>query len=716
MRKRRLSLRGGTKFETTQKSGQEVVIRKHDMLDPSARKIPFSVSPEDLEYRSDPKKLHYGGFTWNSEALKALNILNRGEHLVLVGAAGTGKSTLVLDWLQQQIVEGRLPPILQKPDAFYKADGCNPDHPRLKRGSPGFLMGSLAHKVVQRLGTELPQVYSYEYNGTEFTCTVSNNVMTMHKAMEYVPVKGVTSDGDEKTQFRPLRGITNILPDIKLVIIDEGSQIRLDLFHNVISACPDAQIILLGDLAQLGAVAGMSALGLALATTNAVELTQVYRNKGEVLAFCDSIRHGEHVPLEPGKVQSWNNPEYEDKQVQFITYKTPSISQAAANEFCANILLTLITTGKFVMGVDYAAAPQKPTPKADVVEERFGTLAIWERLAEKLDKHYGRHTYYISTKSGPRILGAGDTYYISTELGQQEFMIMGLVSNPKFKGSHVKIPKLYSTRDPSVWDIWWEHEQKPHDMGDLFEGDLDGLFLSPQELAVQEKMKPDADEGMSKSQYTLILLNLGQLVSYVQGVAKSREVASKIVRCVVSELLIQALTLDYAQNMSGIPLTAGEVEDFTLATLTKFGLQDFLLYQDPVDPALWKISKASAIAGMLPSISTTHKLQGSECDTMVYMLHHKCYSATRENMYTACSRARIKPIIICDADSFGHPVCSDPSVYNRVPVIDKLEVKGSSMPQKIIAYKEQLKRMEKDSPEYPYKESLVKFFKGQHTK
>ena len=687
-------------------------------LSPMQLANPFAslLRAELFEHRIEHAALEQIERNWSPEAMEALRILERGENLVLVGRAGSGKTTLVMYWLVGRLLRGGFAPMFQHSATYYKEMRCDPEHTRLLRNSPAFLACSLAHKVVARMMSELPPLYQYKAsNGTLYDVHVWQNVMTAHRALQYRPVRDVVEeeDGSSSTsmRFRPHRGRDNNLKEIQVVYIDESGQTDVSgILRPLMEACPDAQFILTGDLGQLGAVAGVSALGAALPYTNAIELQAIYRNRGDVLEFADMIRDGKPFPLRRGGPIQWFGTE---KRVRFRTYPTQDMPYddyppSAANEYCAQVLFTLIKAGQFTLGVDFALCPQFPKGVKDDeydpsgANDKFGINAIWRILAEKLDMHYGRHTYYISTQSGPRILAAGDTYYVTTSLGgQEEYMVMGFAENPKFVANHGKPPALYNTRDPAIWLHYLQQDQVAggdtfdFDMGDLgWDNGDDGWF---EDQAVNRLLSQDDKDNISesRSQWNVILCNITQLRTFITARLRNPQDVYDLLRYVVAELHQCALAIDYACNVSAAPLSVRQIHEQVEQVFANVHLSGYLDDADASDPVIRDITRTSSIAQMLPSITTIHKSQGSESEKVVLLTHHKARNAGNESLYTGFTRAKQEVLVVCSADTFGAPLLADgtPDKHSaklRKPAIEKRQVAGITLEDKRAAFRKRL--------------------------
>ena len=107
-----------------------------------------------------------------------------------------------------------------------------------------------------------------------------HNVTTIHNLLEYEPeFYWNYEQNKESMRFVPRRTAANPL-DLTHLIIEEASQLDLDLWSKLFSALRrNTQIIFLGDINQLQPVFGASILNYALTQIPVVELTEVYRQK-----------------------------------------------------------------------------------------------------------------------------------------------------------------------------------------------------------------------------------------------------------------------------------------------------------------------------------------------------------------------------------------------------------------------------------------------------
>jgi exodeoxyribonuclease V alpha subunit len=216
---------------------------------------------------------HAGGMSFNAEQLTAIELALQGKSFCLIGAAGTGKTTVTQEIIARLQRASHVSPL---------AD----DTKHLISGNPGIVICGFTNKAVNNIRKKLPE-------------HLQKHCLTIHKLLEYAPVyyEVINDEGLPSTtmRFEPLRNGANPLPHISTIIFEESSMIGTDLYGQVIAALPmpsRTQIIMLGDLNQIPPVFGPSILGFKLAELTTVELTHVYRQAlaSPIISLATAIR------------------------------------------------------------------------------------------------------------------------------------------------------------------------------------------------------------------------------------------------------------------------------------------------------------------------------------------------------------------------------------------------------------------------------------------
>lgn len=222
----------------------------------------------------------YGNIiTYNSKQQEFINLVASGNSCVLIGAAGTGKTTCQKGGVRRLIQSGMAGVI-----------GAT-SHKHLKQGTPGIVICAYTRRSVANIKRNMPE-------------DMRDNCITIHKLLEYEPVfyevmDPETGDMRNTMKFEPARHEGNPLPEsIHTIIFEESSMIGTDLHKQVINACPhNPQFVYLGDIQQLPPVFGPAILGFKLLELPVVELTEVYRQALEspIISLAHRILSGKEL-------------------------------------------------------------------------------------------------------------------------------------------------------------------------------------------------------------------------------------------------------------------------------------------------------------------------------------------------------------------------------------------------------------------------------------
>jgi|SRR3990172_6449371 len=183
----------------------------------------------------------------------------KGEDIVLIGAAGTGKTTCQR-WLGKKLItDGRIKLLSQSTKW-------------LQAGKHGIAICSFTNKAVNNIRHALPDA-------------IKSHALTIHKLLEFAPVwyevENPEKPGEMKKtmRFEPQRSKYNPLPSgLALIIFEESSMVSVELHDMLLDACPHKpQLIYLGDIQQLPPVFGSAILGFKMLELPVIELTEVYR-------------------------------------------------------------------------------------------------------------------------------------------------------------------------------------------------------------------------------------------------------------------------------------------------------------------------------------------------------------------------------------------------------------------------------------------------------
>lgn len=222
-------------------------------------------------------------FQWDDSQLKAIDRILSSQFSCLIGAAGSGKTTVVKEIVSRLESLGEI-----KPLTYERANGTT-------RETYNVSFVSFTGKAVEQLRKSIPP---------RLQCCCE----TIHSLLEYAPEmqeKLVTrEDGSVTTKesrvFVPRRTESVKLPQ-DIIFIDESGMVGIDLWNNLWKALdktkPNLKIVLIGDIYQLPAVIGKSILGFALNSpkwTTSI-LTKIHRQAldNPIIANAHRIKAGQ---------------------------------------------------------------------------------------------------------------------------------------------------------------------------------------------------------------------------------------------------------------------------------------------------------------------------------------------------------------------------------------------------------------------------------------
>jgi exodeoxyribonuclease V alpha subunit len=357
----------------------------------------------------------YGNtISYNEKQQEFITLAASGESCVLIGAAGTGKTTVMKGATQAIIQSGRA--------GILDSQG----HKYLPSGTPGIVIVAYTRRAVANIRKNLPK-------------DLQANCITIHKLLEYEPVYDDVADpmsGETRTKmsFKPKRNENNPLPSsIKIIAFEESSMLGTDLYKEVKLALPhEVQEIFLGDIQQLPPVFGPAILGFKLNTLPVVELTEVYRQALEspIIALAHKILSGKGIPAT--ELPSLNVP----KQLTIKPWKKKISPEEALNTvalmFCGNKHKEA-DPKKHVTGLHEGGFYD---PEEDMIlipfGESFGTKELNKHIANYLAKARNADVY--------QIIGGFETHHFSigdkVMYEKEDAIITKIEKNPGYAGKH----------------------------------------------------------------------------------------------------------------------------------------------------------------------------------------------------------------------------------------------------------------------------------------
>lgn len=357
-------------------------------------------TPEESQRKSEWEILDkYGNvITLNSKQQQIVGITGEGQSAVLIGAAGTGKTTCQKAVTHRLIQNGRA--------GVLSSEG----HKHLESGTPGIVVCAYTRRAVANIRRNM-------------SADLQGNCITIHKLLEYQPIYYDVVDeatGDTKTKmvFEATRNKLKPLPEsIRVVIFEESSMIGTDLHQEVIDALPHKpQIIYLGDIQQLPPVFGPAILGFKLLELPVVELTEVYRQALEspIISLAHRILSGNPLPAK-----------------EFPEWKFPGKLTIHPWKKKISALDALQTAGMFFTEAEKKGAY---LPEEDMIllpfNKSFGTDELNKIIANHLAKKAGREVFQIIAGFQKVYLSVGEKVLYDKE----DATILKIESNPAYAG------------------------------------------------------------------------------------------------------------------------------------------------------------------------------------------------------------------------------------------------------------------------------------------
>lgn len=241
--------------------------------------------------------------TLDASQIRAVNGALANTHVCIIGYAGTGKSTVVNNALEEALEDTeRYAPIPLNTARYGDGIGNYPIPPIACVAYTGRATTQLKNKLDERL----------------YDCA-----STIHAMLAYAPEpeERVQPDGSVKLVkiFKPRFTAHHKLP-WKKIVIDEAGMVPANLWNEIIAACkPSTEIMLVGDIAQLPPIHGYSPLPLAMKHWPTYELTTIHRQTGSENT----------IPFNAQLIRNGSMPEWNKKDFIFETLPSSHLAARA---------------------------------------------------------------------------------------------------------------------------------------------------------------------------------------------------------------------------------------------------------------------------------------------------------------------------------------------------------------------------------------------------
>jgi ATP-dependent exoDNAse (exonuclease V) alpha subunit len=392
---------------------------------------------------------------FNAVQLDALEAGLEGKNFNLIGAAGTGKTTVTQTLISLLMKSTSISPLSEETK-------------HLSKGAPGIVVVGFTNKAVNNLKKKLPT-------------SLQSHCLTIHKLIEFAPVyydieDEETGEARKSMRFEPTRHAANPLPHISTIIFEESSMIGTDLFEQLLDALPAmgarTQMIFLGDLNQLPPIFGPSILGFKLASQPVVELTHVYRQAllSPIISLATAVRTNNSAAKmlkRPAKQWSeidytqdhlpWNLTEQqivdreEHGKVTIRPWKK-RVHEENAILMMKKVLPIMIDTGEYNPNADMILCP---------FNKAFGTIELNKIIGQHLAEKEQKETFEVIARYQKSYWCVGDRVLVD----RQEAIIEKIVPTVGYFG---KMP-----RNPSrSMDRWGHDPEQPNEDNKMTAADI----------------------------------------------------------------------------------------------------------------------------------------------------------------------------------------------------------------------------------------------------
>lgn len=367
--------------------------------------------------------------TYNDKQQDFIDRGSAGQDLVLLGAAGTGKTTCQRGLGKRLILDKKILPL--KASTKW-----------LRAGVPGIAVLSFTNKAVNNIRHALPDVLKV-------------HALTVHKILEFAPIFYEIPDEENPGQmrktmrFEPTRNKFNPLPGgLKLIIMEEGSMVSAELDEMVSDACPhNPQRIYLGDIQQLPPVFGSAILGFKMLELHVIELTEVYRQalNSPIISLAWDILSGDPKRFDSRAIPNPENPKRkiwpvlqalsrsnEDGTVLFQPWQKP-LSADLALITCTKQFNVWADQGYYNPDDDILLCPFNVS---------FGTIELNKGISQHLGRKRGAVIHEVIAGFEKYYLAIGDRVLYEKE----DAFILAIARNDEYLGKAPQPPSKYLDR------------------------------------------------------------------------------------------------------------------------------------------------------------------------------------------------------------------------------------------------------------------------------
>ena len=361
---------------------------------------------ENIAIPNQATGMHGEVITYNAEQQEFINTVAKGDSAVLIGAAGTGKTTCS---------QGGINAIAQSPTLGIRplqADG----HTHLVDGGLGIIIISYTRRAVNNIRKVQ-------------TKDMQNNCITGHKLLEYQPeyfeiIDEETGLTKNTMRFIAGRNASNPLPEtISTIIVEEASMLSVEFHAEIVAALAHTvQWIFIGDIQQLPPVFGSAILGFKMLELPVIELTEVYRQALEspIIRLAHRVLSGKPIPVT--EYEEWKTP----NQLTIPKWKKKLSAEHAVMTLGA-FFKEAIDKNVYVPDEDMILIPYN---------KACGTIELNKIIANHLARRNNVKTYEVQAGFNKHYFSEGDKVLYDREDAE----ILEIEPNPSYTGNKVQPP------------------------------------------------------------------------------------------------------------------------------------------------------------------------------------------------------------------------------------------------------------------------------------
>lgn len=585
---------------------EEREILEGEIIPPSRELIDvgFDPEPEEISYNVDADHLRRAAaeaarlynimegvtITPDPSQVHAVHTLVHEQYGCLIGAAGTGKTTttrMLLHTLMNGDIKAGIEPMrieLVDMSQYRKAAPENEEDE----------VESREEDMARATAARVPSIALCAFTGQATQVLRKNlppawraNAMTIHSLLAFAPEEYLKEDGSKSMRFVPTYTEHFKMP-WDVIVVDEASMVNLDLWHMMLRAAkPGCRFYFIGDLNQLPPPVGMGILGFALARWTVCELNVVHRQSDEaankIVDMAWAILKGDYDAVKAAVDDPKENPNWRIMAFE-LAHPVAEAHQQVIN----------IAYGLSSKRVPASVNPEEPliydpfrdrimTPGNGFNPEDPGHLLGQFPLNESLSKLF-------TDKTVPRII-------IDAQRVTKKFAVGYRIMQTKNEPPD-SVNRVTNGQTGRIIGIM----ENPKWFGDRRLVGEESVVAQNRKIMLAQALGDKVEQAREQTQ-AVTMEDLDDLAASINVNGKAEKISGP------------------ASHIVQIKFDNGAYREYALNA----------------DIEQLQIAYAS----------TTHKAQGAEMPTAIIVLHHaNKYHLSRENLYTAVTRAKERVILL----------------------------------------------------------------------